>query len=99
MPRPTVLLADDHAIVTEGLSALLTGHDLDVVGTVGDGHELIEAALRLRPDVMVTDLSMPGLSGLDALARLNAERRESRVIVLTLHNDGHVAAGIMRAGA
>ena len=60
MRQPTVLVADDHAIVKEGLVSLLKEHDYDVVGAVGDGHELIDAARRLRPDVIVTDLSMPG---------------------------------------
>ena len=73
--RSTVLLADDHVVVREGLATLLTEHDFEVVGEVGDGHQLIDAAMRLRPDVIVTDISMPpGLSGLDVLARLKAER-------------------------
>lgn len=99
MRQTTVLLADDHAIVTEGLAGLLERHDFDVVGTVGDGHQLIEAAGRLRPDVIVTDVSMPGLTGLDVLARLKADRVESRVIVLTMHHDAELAALAMRAGA
>ena len=99
MRRTTVLVADDHTIVTEGLAGLLAKHDFDVVGTVGDGHQLIAAATRLRPDVIVTDQSMPGLSGLDVLARLKAEHVESKVIVLTMHNDAAVAALALRAGA
>jgi DNA-binding NarL/FixJ family response regulator len=65
MRRPTVLVADDHAIVKDGLVSLLKEHDFDVVGAVGDGPQLMEAARRLRPDVIVTDISMPGLSGLE----------------------------------
>ena len=99
MRRNTVLLADDHKIVIEGLARLLQEHDFDVVGTVGDGHLLIEAAKRLRPDVIVTDLSMPGLSGLDVLSRLRAERVDSKVIVLTMHNDADLATVAMREGA
>ncbi len=99
MRRTTVLLADDHTIVTEGLAGLLAKHDFDVVGTVGDGHQLIDAAKRLRPDVIVTDLSMPGLSGLDVLARLKAEHVESKVIILTMHDDADVASLAMRGGA
>ena len=99
MRRTTVLLADDHAIVTEGLAGLLAKHGFDVVGTVGDGHQLIAAAMRLRPDVIVTDLSMPGLSGLDVLARLKAEHVESKVIVLTMHHDADVATLAIRGGA
>ncbi len=99
MHRHTVLLADDHTIVLEGLARLLQEHDFDVVGTVGDGDLLIEEARRLHPDVIVTDLSMPGLSGLDVLARLKAERITSKLIVLTMHNDAQLAAVAMRDGA
>ena len=99
MRRTTVLLADDHAIVMEGLARLLRDHDFDVVGAVGDGHLLVDAAKRLRPDVIVTDLSMPGLSGLDVLARLKAERIDSKVIVLTMHNDADLATVALRGGA
>jgi DNA-binding NarL/FixJ family response regulator len=99
MRRSTVLLADDHAIVQEGLARLLKDNDFDVVGAVGDGALLIDAAKRLRPDVIVTDLSMPGLSGLDVLARLKAEGVDSKVIVLTMHNDANLATIAMRGGA
>jgi len=99
MRRYTVLIADDHAIVKEGLVRLLKEHDFDVVGAVGDGLELMEAAKRLRPDVIVTDVSMPGLSGLDVLNRLKSERVESKVIVLTMHHDGELATRAMRSGA
>ena len=99
MRRYTVLIADDHAIVKEGLVRLLAEHDFDVVGAVGDGHELMEAAKRLRPDVIVTDVSMPGLSGLEVLTRLKGERVDSKVIVLTMHHDGELATRAMRAGA
>lgn len=97
--RPTVLLADDHAIVTDGLTRILTEAAFDVVGAVRDGVLLVDAALRLRPDLIVTDLSMPRLSGLDVLARLAREGIQSRIIVLTMHQDAEVAADAIRAGA
>ena len=99
MRRYTVLIADDHAIVKEGLVRLIEEHDFEVVGAVGDGHELMESAKRLRPDVIVTDVSMPGLSGIDVLTRLKTEHLESKVIVLTMHHDGELAARAIRAGA
>ena len=100
MPRKiTVLVADDHAIVKEGLVALLREQDFDVVGAVGDGEQLIELARRLSPDVIVTDWSMPGLTGMQALERLKSERITSRIIMLTMHSDGERAAQAMRAGA
>jgi two-component system, NarL family, response regulator NreC len=99
MRKYTVLVADDHAIVKEGLVSLLKEHDFDVVGAVGDGHELLESARRLRPDLIVTDMSMPGLSGLDVLTRLKADRVGSKVIVLTMHHDADLATRALRSGA
>jgi DNA-binding NarL/FixJ family response regulator len=97
--RPTVLIADDHVIVTEGLVSLLKDNGFDVVDAVSDGHALMAAAKRLRPDVIVTDLSMPELSGLEVLSRLKSEQISSRVIVLTMHSDATLATRAMRAGA
>ena len=99
MRRHTVLLADDHTIVTDGLARLLKDAEFDVVAAVRDGQMLIDAAKRLRPDVIITDLSMPGLSGLDVLARLKTERLESKVIVLTMHHDPDLATDAIRGGA
>jgi len=95
----TVLIADDHPIVKEGLVGLLSSHDFEVVGAVGDGQQLIEAARRLRPDVIVTDLTMPGLTGHDVLLLLKTERIPSKVVVLTMHNDAERATQALRAGA
>jgi len=97
--RTTVLIADDHAIVTEGLVSLLTEHDFEVVGAVGDGAKLFEAAMQLKPDVIVTDLSMPGLSGLEVLAKLKAERINSKIVVLTMHHDAARATQALKSGA
>lgn len=97
--RTTVLLADDHAIVAEGVARLLADNDFDVVGSVRDGQALVDEAKRLRPDVIVTDLSMPGLTGLDVLARLKTERIDSKVIVLTMHDNASLATVAIRAGA
>jgi DNA-binding NarL/FixJ family response regulator len=98
MPRPTILLADDHAIVTEGLASLLRS-EFSLVGTVADGARLIEAARQLRPDVIVTDVAMPGMSGLEALRRLKADAIAAKVIFLTMHADAELAAEALRAGA
>jgi DNA-binding NarL/FixJ family response regulator len=98
MPRATVLLADDHAVVAEGLASLLRG-EFSLVGTVTDGAQLLEAAGRLRPDVIVTDMAMPGMSGLDALRQIKANGLAARVIFLTMHADAQLAAESLRAGA
>jgi DNA-binding NarL/FixJ family response regulator len=98
MPRATVLLADDHAVVAEGLASLLRS-EFAVVGTTTDGTQLLEAARRFRPDVIVTDLAMPGMSGLDALRQLKVDGLAPKVIVLTMHADAELAAEALRAGA
>jgi DNA-binding NarL/FixJ family response regulator len=97
--QPTVLLADDHAIVLEGLSRLIRDHGMNVVGTVGNGDLLLDAARKLRPDIIVTDLSMPGMGTLEVLARLRDAQVESRAIVLTMHSDPSLAASALREGA
>jgi DNA-binding NarL/FixJ family response regulator len=98
MRRTRVLLADDHTIVAEGLKSLLQEH-YDLVGTVADGYQLIEAAKTLRPDVIVTDVSMPVLGGLEALRRLKAELPGVKVIFLTMHADARLATEAFREGA
>ena len=97
--RPGVVLADDHPIVTDGLTKILQEAEFDVVGVVRDGQSLVDAAMRLRPDVIITDLSMPGLTGLDALARLKTARLPSKIIVLTMHHDADLAADAIHGGA
>ena len=98
MRRPTVLIADDHTIVAEGLVKLL-GRRFDVIATVADGTALVEAAERLRPDIIVADLEMPSISGLEALERLKKRGVASKFVVLTMHREASVAARAMRAGA
>ncbi len=98
MRLPRVLLADDHAIFAEGLISLLKDR-FDVVGAVGDGRRLVEAADRLRPDVIVADVSMPVLSGLEALRSLKAQPLDAKVIVLTMHADARLAREALQAGA
>jgi len=93
-----VLLADDHAMVAQGLEALLK-KGFDLVGVVHDGHALVDAAEKLRPDVIVTDISMPGLNGLDAIRQIRSRRPGARIVVLTMHRDTQLAAEAFRAGA
>ena len=98
MRRPTVLLADDHVVFTDGIIRILKER-FDVVGAVTDGSSLLEAANRLHPDVIVSDISMPTLSGLEGLRQLKAKHGESRVIFLTMHADAGLAADAFRLGA
>jgi DNA-binding NarL/FixJ family response regulator len=97
MRRTSLLLADDHAIVVEALGRLLE-RDYDIVGAARDGLQLVELARRLRPDVIVADLDMPGLSGVDALRKLKEERRDVKVVFLTMHDDASLATEAFRAG-
>ena len=98
MRRASVLLADDHTIVTDGLVSLLKDQ-FDVVSAVANGSDLVAEAIRLRPDVIVADISMPQLSGLEAMRQLKAKRIESKVIFLTMHVDADIATEAVRAGA
>jgi DNA-binding NarL/FixJ family response regulator len=98
MTRAKVLLADDHTIVTEGLTSLLE-KSFDLVGTVADGRAMVDAARRLRPDVIIADISMPLLNGLDAVRRLKKEGLSSKVIFLTMHSDRSLATEAFRGGA
>ena len=96
--RPRLLLADDHAIVVEGLRRLLQP-EFDFVGAVGDGWALLEAAERLKPDVIVADVSMPLLNGIEAVRRLKKVCPRAKVIFLSMHGDIEVAVEALKAGA
>ncbi|MEQ1884052.1 MAG: response regulator transcription factor [Bryobacteraceae bacterium] len=98
MKKTTVLLADDHQIFLAGLKRLLED-EFEVVGAVGDGRELREAALQLKPDVIVADISMPLLNGIDAVRSLPAEGCTSKVIFLSMHGDALYRSEALRAGA
>lgn len=98
MNSAKVLLADDHTMVAQGLQLLLKD-SFDLVGTVRDGRALLEAAARLKPDVIIADISMPLLNGLDAVRQLKSNGVEAKVIILTMHADPHLAADAFRAGA
>ena len=98
MPRTRVLLADDHAVVAQALEALLKD-SFDLVGVVYDGRALVEAAERLRPDVVVTDVSMPLLNGLDAIRQIRTRRPNVKIVVLTMHKETQLAVDAFRAGA
>ena len=97
-PRPKVLLADDHAMVVAGLSRLLQAQ-FDLVGTARDGRELLEMARTRLPDVVVTDISMPRLNGLDAAKALRETHPQIKVVFLTMHADVNFATEAFRAGA
>lgn len=98
MSRPRVLLADDHRVVAEGLSRLLAD-DFELVGMVEDGRALLAAARRLQPDVIVADITMPHLNGIDAMVQLKKDNARAKVVFLTMHQDPAYARRALEAGA
>lgn len=100
MPPIRVFLADDHAVLRAGLKALLSAQaDMDVVGEAGDGLEALQEVERIRPDVVLADVGMPGLSGLELTRRLKESLPETRVLILTVHEDQSFLHRALRAGA
>jgi DNA-binding NarL/FixJ family response regulator len=98
MPKIRVLLADDHKIVLEGLKSLLEP-EFDLVGIVEDGRELVREAARLHPDVIVADISMPLLNGIDAVRQIKKTDDQIKVVFLTMHPDVAYATMAFEAGA
>ena len=95
-----VLIADDHTLVRESLVSLLqAGGDVHVVAQAAGGIETIEKALATRPDVVVTDISMPGLGGIEVVRRLHEALPSTRVLVLTMHQEDEYVLQAVRAGA
>jgi DNA-binding NarL/FixJ family response regulator len=99
--KPTrILLADDHAVVRQGFRMILAAHpDMEIVGEAGNGREAVELAERLKPEVVVMDVSMPELNGIEATRRLAASTPHTRVLALSMHKDSVYVREILRAGA
>jgi len=96
----TVLIADDHAVVRDGLQALLAkAGDVQVVGVAGNGREVIEQAQRVRPEVVVMDIGMPELDGVEATRRLREKCPETRVLILSMHLTSEHVVRALNAGA
>ena len=100
MPTIRVLLADDHAVVRDGLSGLLQRlPGIDVIGRASDGQEAVDMTLQMEPDVVVMDVSMPGLSGMEATCQILAQLPATRVIGLSMHTEPDIATAMLDAGA
>jgi len=95
-----VLIADDHLIVREGLSLILeTAPDVEMVGEASNGAEAVEMALEQRPDVILMDLSMPVMDGIDAIGRLRNDLPDAAIVILTTYDDDDLIMRGLRAGA
>src|ERR1019366_7806212 len=100
MKRIRILLADDHAVVRHGFKMILSAQtDMEIVGEAGNGREAVDLAAELRPDVVVMDVAMPELNGIEATRRLTAANPHIRVIALSMHKDSVYVREILRAGA
>jgi DNA-binding NarL/FixJ family response regulator len=98
MARPRLLLADDHTILVEAFRKLLEPH-YDVVATVADGRSLLEVAPRVKPDVIIVDIGMPLLNGLEAGLRLKQQMPDVKLVFVTMNDDPDLALEAMRCGA
>lgn len=94
-----VLLADDHRLLRESLRRSLVEEGFDVVGEATDGEEAVELAGQLAPDVVLLDVSMPNMGGVEAAGRIHGDQPAIRIVMLTMHADAEVVADALRAGA
>lgn len=94
-----LMLADDHRMLREGLRRSLTDEGFDVVGEASDGEEAVQLAASLRPDVILMDVTMPDVDGVEATRRIHQQLPDIRVVMLTMHADQSVIAEALRAGA
>ena len=94
-----LMLADDHRMLREGLRRSLTDEGFDVVGEASDGDEAVRLADSVRPDVILMDVTMPDVDGVEATRRIHQQHPEIRVVMLTMHADQSVIAEALRAGA
>jgi two-component system, NarL family, response regulator NreC len=100
MKRIRILLADDHAVVRQGFKMILGAQsDMEIVGEAGNGREAVELAESLKPDIVVMDVAMPELNGIEATRRLSTSSPHTRVVALSMHKDNVYIREILRAGA
>ena len=100
MDRIRVLLVDDHTLVRQGLRCILaTDEEIEVVGEAGDGRSAVELSERLQPDVVVMDLTLPELNGIEATRRIFKQEKDTKVLILTMHTDRMFVRQSLKAGA
>jgi DNA-binding NarL/FixJ family response regulator len=96
---PRIVLADDHPLVRQSLRRLLEREGLSVVGEAGDGQEAVDLARRYRPQLAILDLAMPRMNGIEAARRIRAEVAQTRIILLSVHDEGPYVRAALEAGA
>ncbi|RKY07973.1 MAG: DNA-binding response regulator [Planctomycetota bacterium] len=95
-----ILIADDHGIVREGLISLVKSQvDMEVIGQAQDGNEVVRLAKELRPDIIIMDITMPGMNGIEATGVILAERPNTKIIALSMYSNKHFVAEMLKAGA
>jgi len=94
-----VLLVDDHPLFRDGVRSLLEARGVEVVGEAGDGREALEAALRLKPDVILMDITMPGMDGLEATRLIKVGLREVKIVILTVSDEDRLLFDAIKSGA
>ena len=94
-----VLVVDDHSLFRDGIGSLLQAANFEVVGGASNGEEAIEAAARLRPDLILMDVSMPGMNGIEAARHIKSQMPEVKIIMLTVSDDDRVLVDAVKAGA
>ena len=100
MAPPRILIVDDHAVVRRGVRALLESqHGWQVLGEATTGREAVDLARRLRPDIVVMDLSLPELNGLEAIRQIVKESPQTEIVALTMHHSEELARDVLQAGA
>jgi len=97
--RQTILIADDHRLLREGLRALLERDDFHVVAEADNGRSAVRLAKQLQPDIVITDIAMPDLNGVEATRQICAESPRSKVLALSMHTESRFVLGILEAGA
>jgi DNA-binding NarL/FixJ family response regulator len=100
MDRYTVVIADDHALFRHGMRRILSGHgDLEVIGEAEDGFDLLRLLKKVTPNLIVLDISMPGLRGLEALSEIKRTHPDAKIIILTMHRDSDYLFQAISSGA
>jgi DNA-binding NarL/FixJ family response regulator len=95
----TILIADDHRLLREGLRALLERDGFEVVGEADNGRSAVRLAKQLQPDIVITDIAMPDLNGVEATRQICAEAPRSKILALSMHTESRFVLGILEAGA